>query len=106
MCSQFKLLGDSQEKSRTNGLCWELWVISWLHSYGVKSVIVFTAVHGEEFGGKSGIKVGELRKLISGFGRRLIQNHKGHCAENAHLKRSHQTDDKFSIPRILQLKWS
>jgi hypothetical protein len=61
--------------------------------------------NGEEFGGKSWLKVRELRKLISGFGCRLIQNHKGHCEENAHLERSHRTDDdEFYIPRILTVK--
>jgi hypothetical protein len=38
--------------------------------------------------------------LIAGFGCRLIQNHKGHCEENAHVERSHRTDDdEFYIPR-------
>ena len=51
------------------------------------------------------MKVRELRKLIGGFGCRLIQNHKGHCEENAHLERSHRTDDEeFYIPRVMQLK--
>ena len=51
------------------------------------------------------MKVRELRKLIGGFGCRLIQNHKGHCEENAHLERSHRTDDdEFYIPRALAIK--
>jgi len=51
------------------------------------------------------LKVKELRKLIRGFGCRLIQNHKGHPEENAHLERSHRTDDEeFYIPRVLQIK--
>jgi putative transposase len=105
VCSRFKLIAYSREKSWTNGLCWYLWVISWLRSHGVKSSIVFTVDNGEEFGGKSWLKVRELRKLISGFGCRLIQNHKGHCEENAHLERSHRTDDdEFYIPRILEIK--
>ena len=46
----------------------------------------------------------ELRKLIAGFGCRLIQNHKGHPEQNAHLERSHRTDDEeFYIPRVLQI---
>ena len=100
--SRFKMIAYSREKSWTNGLCWYLWVISWLRSHGVKCEIVFTVDHGEEFGGKSWVKVKELRKLISGFGCRLIQNHKGHCEENAHVERSHRTDDdEFYIPRCL-----
>jgi len=103
--SRFKLIGYSREKSWTNGLCWYLWVISWLRSHGVKTQIVFTVDNGEEFGGKSWMKVRELRKLISGFGCRLIQNHKGHCEENAHLERSHRTDDdEFYIPRVMSIK--
>ena len=103
--SRFKLIGYSREKSWTNGLCWYLWVISWLRSHGVKTQIVFTVDNGEEFGGKSWMKVRDLRKLISGFGCRLIQNHKGHCEENAHLERSHRTDDEeFYIPRVMQIK--
>jgi transposase len=105
VCSRFKLIGYSREKSWTNGLCWYLWVISWLRSHGVKSTIVFTVDNGEEFGGKSWLKVRELRKLISGFACRLIQNHKGHCEENAHLERSHRTDDdEFYIPRAMLVK--
>jgi hypothetical protein len=47
----------------------------------------------------------DLRKLLSGFGCRVIQNHKGHPEENAHLERSHRTDDEeFYIPRVLKLK--
>ncbi len=76
--SRFKMISYSREKSWTNGLCWYLWVISWLRSHGVKVQIVFTVDNGEEFGGKSWMKVTDLRKLISGFGCRLIQNHKGH----------------------------
>jgi hypothetical protein len=38
------------------------------------------------------MKVRDLRKLISSFGCRLIQNHKGHCEENAHVEHSHRTD--------------
>ena len=103
--SRFKLIAYSREKSWTNGLCWYLWVISWLRSYGVKSSIVFTVDNGEEFGGKSWLKVRELRKLISGFGCRLIQNHEVHCEENAHLERSHRTDDdEFYIPRVMAIK--
>ncbi len=103
--SRFKLIGYSREKSWTNGLCWYLWVISWLRSHGVKASIVFTVDNGEEFGGKSWMKVTELRKLIRGFGCRLIQNHKGHCEENAHLERSHRTDDdEFYVPRALAIK--
>src|SRR4030042_2428723 len=102
--TRFKLVAYSREKSWTNGLCWYLWVISWLRSHGVKSHIVFTADNGEEFGGKSWMKVRELRKLIGGFGCRLIQNHKGHCEENAHAERSHRTDDdEFHIPRVLAI---
>ena len=100
--SRFKLIAYSQERSWTNGLCFYLWVISWLRSHGVRASITFTVDHGEEFGGKSWLKVQELRKLISGFGCRLIQNRKGHPEENAHLERSHRTDDEeFYIPRAL-----
>ena len=103
--SRFKLMAYSRERSWTNGLCFYLWVISWLRSHGVKSRIIFTVDHGEEFGGKSWMKVKELRKLISGFGCYLIQNHKGHPEENAHLERSHRTDDEeFYIPRVLSIK--
>ena len=91
--SRFKLIAYSRERSWTNGLCFYLWVISWLRSHGVTAVIVFTVDNGEEFGGKSWLKVKELRRLLSGFGCRLIQNHKGHPEENAHLERSHRTDD-------------
>jgi len=103
--TRFKMIGYSREKSWTNGLCWYLWVISWLRSHGVKSQIVFTVDNGEEFGGKSWMKARDLRKLIGGFGCRLIQNHKGHAEENAHLERSHRTDDEeFYIPRVLHIK--
>ena len=91
--SRFKLIAYSRERSWTNGLCFYLWVISWLRSHGVSARIVFTVDNGEEFGGKSWFKVKQLRKLLSGFGCRLIQNHKGHPEENAHLERSHRTDD-------------
>lgn len=102
--SRFKLIAYSREKSWTNGLMFYLWVISWLRSHGVSCQIVFTVDHGEEFGGKSWLKVAELRKLISGFGAKLIQNHKGHPEENAHLERSHKTDDdEFYIPRVLKI---
>lgn len=102
--SRFKLIAYSREKSWTNGLCWYLWVISWLRSHGVSTEIIFTVDHGEEFGGQSWLKVAELRKLIRGFGCQLIQNHKGHCEENAHVERSHRTDDdEFYIPRVLHI---
>ena len=91
--SRFKLIAYSRERSWTNGLCFYLWVISWLRSHGVTAHIVFTVDNGEEFGGKSWLKLKELRKLLSGFGCRLIQNRKGHPEENAHLERSHRTDD-------------
>lgn len=103
--SRFKLIGYSREKTWTNGLLWYLWVISYLRSHGVTAKIIFTVDHGEEFGGKSWMKIRELRRLIAGFGCLLIQNHKGHCEENAHLERSHRTDDdEFYIPRILNVK--
>ena len=103
--SRFKLIGYSREKTWTNGLLWYLWVISYLRSHGVTSRIVFTVDHGEEFGGKSWMKIRELRRLIAGFGCKLIQNHKGHCEENSHLERSHRTDDdEFYIPRTFRIK--
>ena len=103
--SRFKLIGYSRERTWTNGLCWYLWVTSYLRSHGVTAEIVFTVDNGEELGGKSWMKVQELKRLIHGFGCRLIQNHKGHPEENAHLERSHRTDDdEFYIPRILQVK--
>ena len=103
--SRFKLIAYAREKTWTNGLCFYLWVISYLRSHGVKSEIIFTVDHGEELGGKSWLKIQELRKLISGFGCKLIQNHKGHPEENAHLERSHRTDDEeFYIPRVFKIK--
>ena len=61
--------------------------------------------NGEEFGGKSWLKVKELRELIRGFGCCLIRNNKGHPKENAHLEQSHRTDDEeFYIPRIFTIK--
>ena len=102
--SRFKLIAYSQERSWTNGLCFYLWVISWLRSHGVRATITFTVDHGEEFGGQSWLKLQELRRLIAGFGCKLIQNHKGHPEENAHQERSHRTDDEeFYIPRALTL---
>jgi len=102
--SRFKLVAYSQERTWTNGLCFYLWTIAWLRSHGVAAKIAFTVDHGEEFGGQSWLKVQELRKLIAGFGCTLIQNHKGHPEENAHLERSHLTDDQeFYIPRAFQL---
>jgi hypothetical protein len=74
--TRFKIISYSRDKSWTNGLCWYLWVISWLRSHGVKSWIVFTVDNGEEFGGKSWMKVRDLWKLIGGFSCRLIKNHK------------------------------
>ena len=102
--SRFKMIAYSRERTWTNGLCFYLWVISWLRSHGVKAQVVFTVDNGEEFGGKSWLKVQELRKLIAGFGCRLIQNHKRHPEENAHLERSHRTDDEeFYIPRAMNI---
>lgn len=103
--SRFKLIGYSREKTWTNGLFWYLWVISWLRTHGVTNEIVFTVDNGEEFGGRSWMKVKELRTLIKAFNCRLIQNHKGHFEENAHLERSHRTDDdEFYIPRCFEIK--
>src|SRR5256885_10834573 len=102
--SRFKLIAYSQEKSWTNGLTWFLLVTSWLRSHGVTGEIVYTVDHGEEFGGKSWLKVVELRKLLSGFGCRFIQNRIKHPEENSHLERSHRTDDdEFYIPRVLAI---
>lgn len=99
--SRFKLIAYSNEKSWTNGFTWFLWVTSWLRSHGVSCQIIYTVDHGEEFGGKSWYKIVELRKLLSGFGCKLIQNRLKHPEENAHLERSHRTDDdEFYIPRI------
>jgi len=62
--SRFKLMAYSRDKSWTNGLCWYLYVISWLRSHGVQAQIVFTVDHGQLFGAQSWIKVAELRKLV------------------------------------------
>lgn len=102
--TRFKLIAYSKEKSWTNGLTWFLWVTSWLRSHGVEGEIIYTVDHGEEFGGKSWLKIVELKKLLSGFGCRFIQNHLKHPEENAHLERSHRTDDdEFYIPKILTI---
>lgn len=102
--SRFKLIAYSDQKSWTNGLTWFLWVTSWLRSHGVTNQIVYTVDHGEEFGGKSWFKITELKKLLSGFGCKLFQNQLQHPEENAHLERSHRTDDdEFYIPRILKI---
>lgn len=99
--SRFKLIAFSKEKSWTNGLTWFLWVTSWLRSHGVTVRIVYTVDHGIEFGGDCWYKIVELRKLLKGFGCFIIQNRKKHPEENAHLERSHKTDDdEFYIPRI------
>lgn len=124
MHSRFKLLAYSYEvskatlrKSWTNGLCFYLWSIAWLRRHGVTATITFTVDHGEEFGGKSWLKVQELRKLIAGEGASSFRttracperSRRGHPQENAHLERSHRTDDdrrsaledEFYIPRVL-----
>lgn len=103
--TRFKLIAYSSEKTWTNGLTWFLWVTSFLRSHGVKEKIVYTVDRGEEFGGKSWLKVVELKKLLSGFDVTLIQNNKGHPEENSHLERSHRTDDdEFYIPRLLKIR--
>jgi transposase InsO family protein len=103
--SRFKLIGYSKERNWTNGLVWYLWVTSWLRKNGVDCRIVYTVDNGEEFGGRSWMKINELNKILSGFGCKVIQNHKGHCEENAHVERSHRTDDdEFYIPKILNCK--
>lgn len=103
--SRFKIICYSKEKTWTNGLCFYLFVISYIRSHGVTCPIVFTVDNGEEFGGKSWMKLQELRKLISAFGCRIIQNRKGHPEDNSHLERSHRTDDEeFYIPRIFKIK--
>jgi transposase len=102
--SRFKLIGYSTEKTWTNGLCWFLWVTSWLRSHGVTCQIIYTVDHGVEFGGDCWWKIADLKKLLSGFGCKLIQNHKKCPQENAQLERSHRTDDdEFYIPRILHI---
>ena len=99
--SRFKLIAYSKEKTWTNGLTWFLWVTSWLRSHGVTNNIVYTVDHGNEFGGDCWWKITELRHLLSGFGCSLIQNQKKHPEQNAHLERSHRTDDEeFYMPRI------
>lgn len=103
--SRFKLIAYSQEKSWTNGLTWFLWVTSWIRSHGIKNKIIYTVDHGTEFGGDCWWKISELKKLLSGFNCYLIQNHKKSPQENAHLERSHRTDDEeFYIPRLLDIK--
>jgi transposase len=103
--SRFKLTAYSKEKTWTNGLTWFLWVTSWLRSHGVTARIIYTVDHGVEFGGDCWYKIVELRKLLSGFGCFIIQNRKKHPEENAHLERSHKTDDdEFYIPRIHTIK--
>ena len=91
--SRFKLIAYSSERTWTNGLCFFLWVTSYLRSHGVTCEIVYTVDNGEELGGRSWLKILELRKLLFGFGCKLIQNHKGKPSENAHVERSHRTDD-------------
>lgn len=98
--SRFKLIAYSGEKSWTNGLTWFLWVTSWIRSHGVTGDIVYTVDHGEEFGGKSWLKIVELKKLLSGFGVKLIQNRIKHPEENSHLERSHRTDDNESSQKM------
>jgi transposase len=103
--SRFKLIAYSKEKSWTNGLTWFLWVTSWIRSHGYIGEIIYTVDHGEEFGGRSWLKIVELKKLLSGFGVRFIQNRIKHPEENAHLERSHRTDDdEFYIPRIQNIQ--
>lgn len=103
--SRFKLIAYSYERSWTNGLTWFLWVTSWLRSHGVTGEIIFTVDHGVEFGGDCWYKIADLKKLLGGFGCRLVQNTKRHPEENAHLERSHRTDDEeFYIPRILSIQ--
>ena len=103
--SRFKLIGYSREKSWSNGLLWYLWVISWLRKHGVTEKIIFTVDNGEEFGGRSWLKLTELRKLIRGFNCELVQNHKGHPEENSQLERSHRTDDdEFYRLRVEKIK--
>lgn len=102
--SRFKLIAYSKEKTWTNGLTWFLWVTSWLRSHGITAQIIYTVDRGEEFGGKSWFKLVELRKLLAAFGCKLIQNHPHSPQENAHLERSHRTDDdEFYIPRVLTI---
>ncbi len=101
VASRFKLMAYSREKSWTNELTWFLWVTSWLRSHGVTVRIMYTVDHGVEFGGDCWYKIVELRRLLKGFGCFIIQNRKKHPEENAHLERSHKTDDdEFYIPRI------
>ena len=91
--SRFKLIANWWERSWTNGLGFYLRVISWREAHGVTAQIVFPVDNGEELGSKSWVKVKELSKLLTDLGCRLIQNRTGHPEENAHLERSHRTDD-------------
>jgi hypothetical protein len=80
-------------------------LIAWLRSHGVRSQIIFTVDHGEEFGGKSWLKIVELRCLSVPSAAASSKTIRGHCEENTHLERSHRTDDdEFYIPRACYLK--
>lgn len=99
--TRVRFLAYSYEKSFTNGLCFYLMVVAWLRTHSIKSEIVFTVDHGEEFGGKSRQKIVDLRKLLKSLGATVHQNHKGHSEENGFVERSHRTDDEeFYIPRL------
>lgn len=55
--SRFKLIAYSYQRTWNNGLTFFLWVLAWLRSHGVTAHVVFTVDRGEEFGGKSWLKV-------------------------------------------------
>jgi transposase len=100
--SRFKLISYSREKTWTNGLLWFYYVIAYIRKEGFNSPIVFTVDNGTEFGySRHKRKLLELNETLKVLNCKIIANHKGSPQENAHLERSHRTDDEeFYIPRL------
>ncbi len=103
--TRVRFIAYGQQKSFSNGWAFILLVVLWVRAFGIKGHIVLQTDWGDEWGGDDGKKLAWMNGLLAPLDAEITRIHKSRKEENAHVERSHKTDDEeLYIPYGLEIK--
>jgi putative transposase len=104
--TRIRFLAYALANNSTNGLAFLIFVLLWLRSYAIDTLVTFQTDWGQEFGGDDPTRVAQLSaRYLEPLQGQLRRYPLGRVGYNGRVERSHRSDDEeFYAPYLLQAR--